>query len=65
MTRQTAQPKAGTHLFVPDPDLPPDTNGRHVCLSCHLVGAPDDPHHHLPTVPEQAEHQRRYESEGN
>lgn len=35
------------HLFRPDPDLPPDTNGRQVCR-CGLVGAPGDGHHKLP-----------------
>lgn len=47
--------------FQPDPDIPPDQNGRGVCRNCHLVGAPGDAHHTLPDAPAQAEHWRRYE----
>jgi hypothetical protein len=32
-------------VFVADPDLPPDMNGRRVCERCHLLGRPGDPHH--------------------
>ena len=53
------KPTVRTHMFIPDPDLPADLNGRGVCLSCHLVGQPDDAHHQLPDVPAQAEHRRR------
>ena len=48
------------HPFVADPDLPPDLHGRQVCATCHLVGTPDDAHHAMPEVPEQAEHRQRY-----
>lgn len=33
------------HPFVPDPDVPPDINGRGACLSCHLIGRRGDSHH--------------------
>jgi hypothetical protein len=41
------------HVFVADPDLPPDMNGRRVCR-CGLLGRPGDAHHDMPDVPEQA-----------
>jgi hypothetical protein len=47
------------HLFVPDPDVPPDVNGVGACSVCHCMGKPGDPRHTLPDVPEQAEHRRR------
>lgn len=37
------------HLFRPDPDVPPDQNGRRACL-CGLVGEPGDAHHTLPAT---------------
>ena len=43
MSRRTMPP----HPFRPDPDLPPDANGRHVCR-CGLVGEPGDGHHAMP-----------------
>lgn len=42
------------HLFVPDPDVPPDTNGRGACSVCHLISQPQDAHHTLPAAPEDA-----------
>jgi len=54
--RKTVRP----HLFIPDPDVPADQNGRQACR-CGLIGEPGDAHHTLPDVPEQAEHVRRYE----
>lgn len=45
----TAKPTP--HPFVADPDLPPDMNGRRVCLRCHLVGRPGDAHHDMPSAP--------------
>jgi hypothetical protein len=61
-----AKSKVPPHPFLRDPDLPPDVNGRYVCATpgCRLVGEPDDAHHTLPTVPEQAEHRQRYERDG-
>lgn len=53
------KPTGRPHPFVADPELPPDQGGRQVCATCHLVGLPDDAHHQLPNVPEQAEHRRR------
>jgi hypothetical protein len=51
---------ATAHPFVPDPDLPPDHNGRRVCAACHLLGRPGDAHHNVPDAPpEQDEHRRR------
>jgi len=48
------------HLFVPDPDVPPDVNGVGACSVCHCMGKPGDPRHTLPDAPpEQAEHRRR------
>lgn len=46
------------HLFVVDPEVPG------CCARCNLPGEPDDAHHTLPDVPEQAEHARRYEPGG-
>lgn len=46
MTR--LKPSGRPHLFVPDPAIPPDMDGRGACASCHLVGAPNDAHHTLP-----------------
>jgi hypothetical protein len=46
--------RPGPHVFVADPDLPPDHQGRRVCFECHLVGRPGDAHHDMPDVPEQA-----------
>ena len=42
--------RPGPHVFVADPELPADLNGRLVCL-CGLVGEPDDAHHAMPDVP--------------
>lgn len=50
------------HLFVADPDVPPDHNGQHAC-HCGLIGRPGDAHHQLPDVPEQAIVAARYEPE--
>lgn len=47
------------HPFVPDPDVPPDINGRGACLSCHLIGRRGDSHHAMPDVPEQVAARRR------
>lgn len=51
--------KLSPHVFIPDPDVPPDTKGRTACNTCHLIGETDDAHHRMPDVPEQAEHRRR------
>lgn len=53
--------KVRPHLFVPDPDVPADQNGRRACATCHLIGEAGDTHHTLPDAPAQAEHLRRYE----
>jgi hypothetical protein len=45
--------------FTPDPDLPPDHLGRRACIHCNLMGRPNDPHHPMPDVPEQAEARHR------
>jgi hypothetical protein len=50
--------RPGPHVFVADPDLPPDHTGRQVCLRCHLVGEVRDAHHDMPDIPEQAEARR-------
>lgn len=44
------EPTLPQHVFVADPDLPPDQNGRRVCR-CGLVGRPGDAHHNLPAAP--------------
>jgi hypothetical protein len=54
-----AKSQVRPHLFVPDPDVPADVNGRGACAACHCMGEPGDPRHTLPDVPEQAEHRRR------
>lgn len=45
--------KVPPHLFVVDPDVPPDQFGRRACLApgCHLMGKPGDAHHTLPDGP--------------
>jgi hypothetical protein len=50
--------KVPPHVFVPDPDVPADHTGRQACR-CGLVGEPNDAHHTMPEVPEQAESRRR------
>ncbi len=56
----TAKSSLPPHLFVADPDVPPDQAGRGACR-CGLVGEPGDAHHTLPDIPAQAEYLRRYE----
>lgn len=34
-------------IFMPDPDVPPDHNGRQACR-CGLLGTPGDTHHTAP-----------------
>jgi hypothetical protein len=69
MTQPAAQHRAKSrvkpHVFVADPDVPPDSNGRGACRTCHLIGAAGDSHHTLPNVPEQAAARRRYEATGD
>ena len=43
--------RPGPHVFVADPELPADLNGRQVCRRCHLLGQPGDAHHAMPDVP--------------
>jgi len=48
-----AKSKVPPHVFVADPDVPPDpldTTGRRVCAAkgCHLPGAPGDSRHTMP-----------------
>lgn len=54
--------KLPPHVFVVDPDVPADHQGRHACR-CGLIGEPGDAHHTLPEVPEQAVVAARYEHE--
>lgn len=46
----TAKSRLHPHLFVPDPDVPPDHTGRRACAApgCHLMGEPGDAHHTVP-----------------
>lgn len=46
--------KVTAHVFVADPDVPPDHNGRQACHTCHLIGAPGDAHHTMPEPVEDA-----------
>jgi len=39
--------KRPPHVFVADPTIPPDHNGRRTCR-CQLVGEPGDAHHAMP-----------------
>jgi hypothetical protein len=56
------KPTGRPHLFVRDPDVPPDHNGRGACSECHLVGRPGDAHHTLPELHDaQVVHRNRYE----
>ena len=48
------------HPFTPDPDIGAAHDGRLTCLTCRMLGKRDDARHTMPTVPEQAEHLRRY-----
>ena len=43
------------HLFVPDPGVPADQNGRQACATCHLIGEAGDAHHTLPDRPAGAD----------
>lgn len=36
------------HLFVVDPSVPADMDGRGACAVCHLMGKPGDARHTLP-----------------
>lgn len=45
------KPGVRPHLFVPDPDVPADHNGRGACATCHLIGKAGDAHHELPDAP--------------
>jgi hypothetical protein len=47
-----AKPTGRPHLFVADPDVPPDQSGRATCR-CQLVGEPGDAHHTLPVMSER------------
>lgn len=58
------KPTGRPHLFVLDPDVPPDHNGRGACAECHLIGAPGDTHHTLPDEHDaMAGHRSRYDPE--
>lgn len=61
-----AKSKVPPHPFQLDPDVPADPHtGRGACAvqGCHLIGEPNDAHHTMPVVPEQAAHRDRYEHE--
>ena len=58
MSGQT-KPKACGGIFTVDADLPPDKDGRHVCV-CGLVGRPGDARHRLPEAEGQRDVRRRY-----
>ena len=47
----SAKSRVKPHPFIPDPDVPPDTNGRGACRTCHLIGEAGDAHHALPEAP--------------
>lgn len=53
------------HLFVPDPDVPPDTNGLGACAAqgCHLMGKPGDSRHTLPSAPDDVQRRAAGERE--
>jgi hypothetical protein len=46
----TAKSRLHPHVFVADPDVPPDHTGRRACAApgCHLMGKPGDAHHTVP-----------------
>jgi hypothetical protein len=44
-----AKPRVRPHIFAPDPDIPPDHNGRRTCR-CGLHGQAGDAHHTVPDV---------------
>jgi hypothetical protein len=46
--------KVRSHLFVPDPDVPADQNGRQACR-CGLIGEAGDARHTLPDRPAGAD----------
>jgi hypothetical protein len=48
VTAQPRQHRVCGGIFTPDPDVPPDHNGRQACR-CGLLGEAGDTHH---TVPE-------------
>jgi hypothetical protein len=61
----TAKSKVRPHVFVADPDVPPDSNGRGACRACHLIGAAGDSHHTLPAAPMDAQRLAAGEDEEN
>lgn len=62
MTGQRApKSRVRPHLFVPDPTVPADQNGRQVCR-CGLLGEAGDAHHTLPSVPLDVQQLRAGES---
>jgi hypothetical protein len=57
------KPTGRPHLFVADPDVPPDQSGRATCR-CQLVGEPGDAHHTLPDAPVRDVQQLRAGEDG-
>lgn len=53
MTARKPQPTGSPHLFVPDPEVPPDHRGRGACAECHVMGEAGDAHHRLPDTREE------------
>ena len=53
------KPTGSPHVFIPDPDVPPDINGRGACQACHLIGQPEDTHHRMPDLFDADEESRR------
>jgi hypothetical protein len=51
--------KPNLHVFIPDPDVPPDINGLGACGACHCMGKPDDSRHRMPDLFDQDEEHRR------
>jgi hypothetical protein len=54
------------HLFVPDPDVPVDQDGRHYCRDCGVAERDGDQRHTLPPAGDaQDEHRRRAGESGS
>jgi len=57
-----SRPKPTPHVFIPDPDVPPDPldrSGNGACAACHCMGRPDDARHRMPDLFDADEEHRR------
>lgn len=53
------KPTGSPHPLIEDTDVPPDTQGRVACLTCHCMGKRDDARHRMPDLFDADEESRR------